>query len=1283
MTGLCEPDFYLFPIQVCIRFLSLTILVFLFLYVVNSVIWRRYDRNICRHQNLETILIPCNRNVYYRLFRYTIDSITAIHFILVPLITYDALCAEESKSIEFWKKRAEVFLIEYFVTLVICIGRRLLAKRIELAFVFPSNIFDCNHVCVWIKSGPDAGESSKDFSERKPFDKKVVEIYRKVISFFDVEIKGFNYFFTKVIVDDASGIRYFIAGSTRYVFSEEKGAFLPQLQSTNVAVSQLKEILCNGGHSETSATTYLSVFGRNEFPFRTKPGIHIFKHIFFSPTFIIQYLMLSTTFFLRFLTWSICWSILILYTNLFCFFREILRNRKVAAEASMVNNRPVNVERGGRTRSVKASEVVLFDIVLLGSGDTAPCDMILVDHLVLVDESGLTGEATPVLKKPFDFSSFSNSQIISTGDRILQDSIIYSGCRIVKVFGNEINSEITSIALNTGVFTFKSRILDTASKVDDIPDDFHEDIPLLWLITLTIALIIIVIQCYISTFNIGSMFFILGTLMQLLPIWAPAFVQSCINTSASRLKKQFMIESSFPKRILFASKLNLLFLDKTGTLTQNCHILDRVENINTDLIQERGFLTGFNGNTNGAENNPISEEFTADKHGKIDILKMAISTCHSLYFDPDKRGEYFGDAIEKEMLRFTRSEVIEIPSSYGKSPKRFVVKRETEPINVSNKPCIEGCLEDRLSKGYEVLKLFDFNSFSRTMSVIAKCNTSNRVFLFVKGATESVLKSSVHQEIFLEIESRTCELSSIGSYVLLIAYRELRSDPESLSLYLSAKEEHRGALETELTPIGILSFSNSIRSEAPGVISSIKELGIRAVILTGDNSDCALSVATRVGIINKGTKAPVEDFGRHDNYISVNVPADERAILCCVVADKLVFLNESRNEVSIQDIFESLDKTKLVVTYEAFEMMRTIDLNGRFGLDGGDSACSKDKLVNKFTLQELLKNNISAISRANHVNKQSVVRQFMDEGNIVGMVGDGSNDVAAIKESNVGIFTNKNGNLNSHFSLNHGDLNGVFRIIQEGCGCAANSKSLYLFMIMYGFTLVICKNILLYTGQATIPTMGYFYYSILINFPSVWGIKQGRPAKKIKSFPVDSGLVTRNSILTVMYFVLVVGINLGFVMFFLSKKPWFISSYNKNTLIPIYLFARQDGFESSTTFIWMCSLHSHMALIFGFGGCHREPFYMNKWLLGTWVFSQLGLVYLVFSDPSIVTCFFKINCDESMTPGEFLGMNVPKFTGNNVFPFSWKLELLGWIISSFILCIFIHNRINNAKKVRI
>ncbi|NGN69856.1 cation-translocating P-type ATPase [Streptomyces sp. A7024] len=91
-----------------------------------------------------------------------------------------------------------------------------------------------------------------------------------------------------------------------------------------------------------------------------------------------------------------------------------LRAKKTLDSLAVIGEAKPKVRRDGASAEIATSEIVLGDLVELGSGDKAVVDgeVVEADNLE-VDESLLTGEADPVLKHP--------------GDRILSGSFVVAG----------------------------------------------------------------------------------------------------------------------------------------------------------------------------------------------------------------------------------------------------------------------------------------------------------------------------------------------------------------------------------------------------------------------------------------------------------------------------------------------------------------------------------------------------------------------------------------------------------------------------------------------------------------------------------------------------------------------------------------------------------------------------------------------------------------------------------------------------------------------------------------
>ena len=80
---------------------------------------------------------------------------------------------------------------------------------------------------------------------------------------------------------------------------------------------------------------------------------------------------------------------------------EIVAKRKID-KLSLLTVPTSKVVRNGAVAEIKSKEIVLDDIVVLSLGNQIPADCIVLDGVVEVNESLLTGESVPVKKEPGD-----------------------------------------------------------------------------------------------------------------------------------------------------------------------------------------------------------------------------------------------------------------------------------------------------------------------------------------------------------------------------------------------------------------------------------------------------------------------------------------------------------------------------------------------------------------------------------------------------------------------------------------------------------------------------------------------------------------------------------------------------------------------------------------------------------------------------------------------------------------------------------------------------------------
>ncbi|MFF1559921.1 HAD-IC family P-type ATPase [Streptomyces sp. NPDC058279] len=92
-----------------------------------------------------------------------------------------------------------------------------------------------------------------------------------------------------------------------------------------------------------------------------------------------------------------------------------LRAKKTLDGLAVIGEAKPSVRRDGRTGEISTSEIVLGDVIELGPGDKVVVDGVLGEADGLeIDESLLTGEADPVLKKPTD-QVMSGSFVVAGG----------------------------------------------------------------------------------------------------------------------------------------------------------------------------------------------------------------------------------------------------------------------------------------------------------------------------------------------------------------------------------------------------------------------------------------------------------------------------------------------------------------------------------------------------------------------------------------------------------------------------------------------------------------------------------------------------------------------------------------------------------------------------------------------------------------------------------------------------------------------------------------------------
>ncbi len=246
---------------------------------------------------------------------------------------------------------------------------------------------------------------------------------------------------------------------------------------------------------------------------------------------------------------------------------------RLAASASAT---PVRVIRNGRACEIATDEVVVGDIVSLCSGDEVPADGIIIDGSLSLNMSTMTGEGVDVQKTPSADSSLSPSSpssllrgcTVSSGEGYMKVSAVGAQTLLGGVSGelapperpsplrerlSKLASQISRVGYVSAAaialaFLFNIFIIDSSFDSEIILSKLR-DTPYLisrLLDALTLALTVIVVA---------------------VPEGLPTMIAVVLSSNVKRMvsggvlvKKAVGIEA--------AGSMNILFTDKTGTLTE-------------------------------------------------------------------------------------------------------------------------------------------------------------------------------------------------------------------------------------------------------------------------------------------------------------------------------------------------------------------------------------------------------------------------------------------------------------------------------------------------------------------------------------------------------------------------------------------------------------------------------------------------------------------------------------------------------------------------------------------
>ena len=222
------------------------------------------------------------------------------------------------------------------------------------------------------------------------------------------------------------------------------------------------------------------------------------------------------------------------------------------------------VVRSGTAARIAARELVVGDLVRLGSGDKVPADLRLTDvHDLQINESMLTGEVLPVLK-----STGPHPEDTDRSDRLnmaYSGTLVASGRASGTVVATALDTELGAIAQSIQVKTQKTPL----QKLTDRLEKY------IAVVVIAIAALISVVSVPLGTTASEAFRNAVALIVSALPEALPIVLTVTLGVGVSHMAKRNAVIRNLPSVETLGST-DVIGSDKTGTLTINRMTVERL-----------------------------------------------------------------------------------------------------------------------------------------------------------------------------------------------------------------------------------------------------------------------------------------------------------------------------------------------------------------------------------------------------------------------------------------------------------------------------------------------------------------------------------------------------------------------------------------------------------------------------------------------------------------------------------------------------------------------------------
>ncbi|MEZ0393212.1 MAG: cation-translocating P-type ATPase [Pseudobdellovibrionaceae bacterium] len=242
-------------------------------------------------------------------------------------------------------------------------------------------------------------------------------------------------------------------------------------------------------------------------------------------------------------------------------YAQELRSENALTALKKISSPRALVFRDGEEKRISAEELVPGDLVSIHEGDRIPADGYLLQGSSLsVDESLLTGESFPVLKKPLVSHSRTQKDLhLGEIDALFSSTLVVGGRGLMRVTRTGSKTEVGSIGQS---------LFSTITTDFFLSQEISKTVRLFAIVGLAICLLLVIAIGIQKSDWLAALLSGLAAAMALLPEEFPVILSIFTAMGAWRLAKVGVLARN-SQAIERLGAITDLCVDKTGTLTCN------------------------------------------------------------------------------------------------------------------------------------------------------------------------------------------------------------------------------------------------------------------------------------------------------------------------------------------------------------------------------------------------------------------------------------------------------------------------------------------------------------------------------------------------------------------------------------------------------------------------------------------------------------------------------------------------------------------------------------------